>query len=131
MRLTEVFEEVKNQWPNEIIIGDCILWDDQQGLSCEWLDNLFWLLDENSKHGEWGKLMCWGIFCGIKQYIIFLEEPYPYKININSMDIGYAIYKINESIYSRDSVYWPERHKYENDLHTLYEKYWGEGRPLD
>ncbi|XXJ18189.1 hypothetical protein ACR42D_01260 [Desulfovibrio caledoniensis] len=128
--LTQIFEDVIKQWPKEIVIKDCILFDDGRFV-CPCLDKLFWDIDEECVHGEWGSLMCWGIFCGIKQYIKFLEEPYPCKISINKIDIGYAIYKINESIYSSDSVYWSERHKYENDLHTLYEKYWGEGRPLD
>ncbi|MCJ2163634.1 MULTISPECIES: hypothetical protein [unclassified Pseudodesulfovibrio] len=126
MRLTQIFEDVKKQWPRDILIGDCILWDDQEGLSCEWLDGLFWDIDTKSVHGEWGNLMCWGIFCGLKKHIKTLQPPYPNKIPIDCLDLKYAVEKINESINIPESVYYPERHKYENDLDGLLKDQVGE-----
>ncbi|WP_207263255.1 hypothetical protein [Desulfovibrio sp. Huiquan2017] len=123
MRLTEIFNDVKNQWPNEILIGDCIMWNNKDGLSCEWLDRLWWKIDTDSiVHGEWGRLMCWGIFCGIKQHIKSLQLPYPNIMHIDELDIGYAVEKINESINCIESVYYKERGEHINDLQTLIDE---------
>ncbi|BCS88795.1 hypothetical protein [Pseudodesulfovibrio sediminis] len=119
MRLTQMFEEIKQQWPKEILIGDCILWDDQEGLNCEWLDSLFWEIDTSCVHGEWGKLMNWGIVCGLDKYIRSLQPPYPEKINIECLDINRAVEAIKDSLATPDSGYYPEGYKYENDLDTL------------
>ena len=63
--------------------------------------------------------MCWGIFCGLKNYIETLQLPYPDRIHIDCLDVKNAVEKINEGINEPDSLYHSERHKHENDLHTL------------
>ena len=119
MLLSKMFEDVKKQWPSDIPIGDCILLDDGEGLRCERLSSLFWEINEMTVHGEWGKLMCWGIVCGLKKRVKTLQQPYPETISLDCLDMEYCIEKIEESLRLPE---WQELGPPENDLHTLLKK---------
>lgn len=121
MRLTQIFKDVKKQWPQNILVDDCILWENGKGLTCEWMWNNYCAIDKDCVHGDWGRLMNWGIYCGLHKYIKTISAPYPKKIYIDCLDMKRAIEAINESINSPDSDYSEERDKYVNDLHTLLE----------